>query len=56
MTQIMNLQNLQQKSDILLMIKIINSVETTQLLNLIQKLLNEISVTIQMPIFLLQEI
>ena len=56
MTLIMNLQNLQQENGTLLMTKIMDNIEEEmkmiQLLNLRQKLLNQIFVITQMHIFL----
>ena len=56
MTLIMNLQNLQQENSTLLMTKIMDNMEEEekmiQLLNLRQKLLNQIFVITQMNIFL----
>ena len=52
----MNLQNFQQKNGTLLMIKIMDNMveemKIIQLLNLRQKLLNQIFVTTQMHVFL----
>ena len=56
MTLIVNLQNLRQEKDVSLMIRLIQNMvkemKVIQALNLKQKLLNQIFVTIQMHIFL----